>query len=267
MTLAPEKTDLDSGRVVAIAGPVVDVEFPPHALPEINHAVEMEVFDGKTGYEWFAEAAGPDVIFTLDVAWAARGKQNTINRALGIEEEVQAEFKAIPLVEGDAFLLTSDGVTRHLADQELEELLGQGLKNLGVRREDVVIATQVYGEMGPGPHGRRASRGHILDSLKASLKRLQTDHIDLYQIHGWDAATPMEETLDALDNLVRRGLVRYIGLSNWAAWQVAKAQGIAERKGSAKIASGPVSTCLSSNSAKRSKNWIRVVDASSRLAG
>jgi aryl-alcohol dehydrogenase-like predicted oxidoreductase len=118
-----------------------------------------------------------------------------------------------------------------------EQILGQSLRNLGIPRHEVTIATKVLGRMTPGVNGAGASRGHIHDQVEASLKRLQTDHIDLYQIHGWDAATPMEETLDALDNLVRRGLVRYIGLSNWAAWQVAKAQGIAERKGNAKIAS------------------------------
>ncbi|MES2443036.1 MAG: aldo/keto reductase [Pseudomonadota bacterium] len=118
-----------------------------------------------------------------------------------------------------------------------EAILGQSLRNLGIRREEVTIATKVLGRMHPGPNGAGASRGHINDQVEASLKRLQTDHIDLYQVHGWDAVTPMEETLEALDNLVRRGLVRYIGLSNWAAWQVAKAQGIAERKGAARIAS------------------------------
>ena len=112
-----------------------------------------------------------------------------------------------------------------------EELLGQSLKNLGVRREDVVIATKVYGEMGPRPNDRGASRGHIMDSVKASLKRLQTDHIDLYQIHANDTVTPIEETLRALDDLVRQGHVRYVGVSNWQAWKIAKALGISERMG------------------------------------
>jgi aryl-alcohol dehydrogenase-like predicted oxidoreductase len=110
-----------------------------------------------------------------------------------------------------------------------EEITGQALRNLKVRREDVVIATKVFGETGTGPNTRGASRNHILDGVKASLKRLQLDHIDLYQIHGFDPATPMEETLRALDQLVRHGHVRYIGVSNWAAWQIAKALGIAER--------------------------------------
>ncbi len=97
-----------------------------------------------------------------------------------------------------------------------EEITGQALKNLGIRREEVVLATKVLGPMGEGPNDRGLSRGHILDQVKASLKRLGTDHIDLYQVHGWDAATPIEETLRALDDLVRQGHVRYIGVSNWA---------------------------------------------------
>jgi aryl-alcohol dehydrogenase-like predicted oxidoreductase len=112
-----------------------------------------------------------------------------------------------------------------------ERALGQALKNLGVARTDVVIATKVFGETGPGPNDRGASRGHIMDSVQMSLERLQTDHIDLYQIHGADSVTPIEETLRALDDLQRQGLVRYVGVSNWAAWRIAKALGISEAKG------------------------------------
>jgi aryl-alcohol dehydrogenase-like predicted oxidoreductase len=116
-----------------------------------------------------------------------------------------------------------------------EQMTGQALKNLKLPRESVVVATKVFGDTTPGPNGRGASRGHILDGVKASLQRLQLDHIDLYQIHGFDVATPIEETLRALDQLVRHGHVRYIGVSNWAAWQIAKALGIAERLGLARI--------------------------------
>jgi len=110
-----------------------------------------------------------------------------------------------------------------------EQITGQALKNLKVPRESVVIATKVFGETGPAANARGNSRGHILDGVKASLKRLQLDHIDLYQIHGFDPATPIEETVRALDQLVRQGHVRYVGVSNWAAWQIVKALGIAER--------------------------------------
>ncbi|MFD0982079.1 aldo/keto reductase [Tropicimonas aquimaris] len=118
-----------------------------------------------------------------------------------------------------------------------EEILGQSLRNLGVAREDVVIATKVHGPMGEGPNARGSSRGHIMDQAKASLKRMQIDHIDLYQIHGFDPATPIVETLEALDTLVRHGHVRYLGLSNWAAWQIVKAVGIAEARQLAPIVS------------------------------
>ena len=113
-----------------------------------------------------------------------------------------------------------------------EEITGRALKNLGVAREDVVVATKGFGRVGsaPGPNRVGASRAHILAACKASLKRLGLDHVDLYQLHGFDALTPIEEMLEALDVLVRHGHVRYVGVSNWAAWQVAKALGIAERR-------------------------------------
>jgi aryl-alcohol dehydrogenase-like predicted oxidoreductase len=118
-----------------------------------------------------------------------------------------------------------------------EQITGQAIKNIGLKREDVVLATKVLGPMGSGPNDRGASRGHIMDQVKASLTRLGTDHIDLYQIHGWDALTPIEETVRALDDLVRQGHIRYVGVSNWAAWQIAKALGISERLGLARFES------------------------------
>jgi aryl-alcohol dehydrogenase-like predicted oxidoreductase len=118
-----------------------------------------------------------------------------------------------------------------------EQITGQALKNLKIPRESVVIATKVFGETGPGANQRGNSRSHILDGVKASLKRLQVEHIDLYQIHGFDPATPIEETVRALDQLVRHGHVRHVGVSNWAAWQIVKALGIAERLGLARFES------------------------------
>ncbi|MGI4984784.1 MAG: aldo/keto reductase [Janthinobacterium lividum] len=112
-----------------------------------------------------------------------------------------------------------------------EEITGQALKNLKIPRDDVVVATKVFSETGKGPNARGSSRYHIIDGVKASLKRLQLDHIDLYQLHGFDPATPIEETLGALDTLVKHGHVRYIGVSNWAAWQIVKALGISEHRG------------------------------------
>ncbi|WP_251863588.1 aldo/keto reductase [Achromobacter sp. Marseille-Q4962] len=118
-----------------------------------------------------------------------------------------------------------------------EIMTGQALRELGVARDDVVLATKVSGQTGPGPNARGNSRRHIMEGVKQSLARLQTDYIDLYQIHGFDPATPIEETVAALDDLVRQGHVRYVGVSNWAAWQIMKALGIAERRGWAGFAS------------------------------
>jgi aryl-alcohol dehydrogenase-like predicted oxidoreductase len=119
-----------------------------------------------------------------------------------------------------------------------EIITGQALKDLNIPREDVVLATKVFGATASGTRNSRGnSRYHIMDAVKASLKRLQTDHIDLYQIHGFDAVTPIEETVRALDTLVQQGHVRYVGVSNWAAWQITKALGIAERYGLARFAS------------------------------
>ena len=116
-----------------------------------------------------------------------------------------------------------------------EEMLGQSLKNLGIARKDVVLATKVFGRTGPGRNDIGASRGHILDAVDASLKRLGTDYIDLYQIHGNDAVTPIEETLRALDTLVQQGKVRYIGASNWEAWKLSRAITMSELKGLARF--------------------------------
>ncbi|MGC1304110.1 MAG: aldo/keto reductase [Caulobacteraceae bacterium] len=141
----------------------------------------------------------------------------------------QAEVDAVigrALAAGVNFIDTADVYSFG----QSERLVGQALKNLGVARKDVVIATKVYSQMGPGPNDRGASRGHIMDSIHASLERLQTDHVDLYQIHGNDTVTPVEETLRALDDLTRQGLVRYIGVSNWAAWKIAKALGLSEAR-------------------------------------
>jgi aryl-alcohol dehydrogenase-like predicted oxidoreductase len=123
------------------------------------------------------------------------------------------------------------------ANGRSEEILGRSLKNLGVSRTDVVIATKVASAMGNGPNDRGTSRGHIINECRASLGRLGLAHIDLYQIHAFDSATPIEETLEALDTLVRAGDVRYIGLSNWAAWQIMKAIGITRARNLAPITS------------------------------
>jgi aryl-alcohol dehydrogenase-like predicted oxidoreductase len=121
------------------------------------------------------------------------------------------------------------------SEGESEGQLGQALRDLGVKREDVIIATKVRGRMGPGPNAVGLSRGHIMDQVAASLKRLGLDHIDLYQVHSFDPVTPLEETLRALDDCVSRGFVRTIGCSNFAAWQIMKALAISDKRGYARF--------------------------------
>ena len=108
-----------------------------------------------------------------------------------------------------------------------EEIVGKALKG---RRDEVVLATKVHGEMGPGPNDRGNSRGHIMRQVEASLRRLQTDYIDLYQIHRPDPTTPIEETLRALDDLVHQGKVRYLGSSTFAAWELVESYWVSDRQ-------------------------------------
>ena len=115
------------------------------------------------------------------------------------------------------------------AEGRSEQLLGQSIRNLSIARKDIVIASKFYGATGTAPNDRGASRAHIIDAVAASLRRMQIEYIDLYQIHGFDPVTPFEETFRALEDLVQRGLVRYLGCSNWPAWQIMKALGVCER--------------------------------------
>src|SRR5919205_74309 len=109
-----------------------------------------------------------------------------------------------------------------------EDILGEAIRG---RRDRVLLATKARMPMGDGPNEAGLSRHHLIRSCEASLRRLGVDHIDLYQVHEWDGATPLEETLDALDHLVRSGKVRYIGCSNYAGWHLMKALGISEQRG------------------------------------
>ncbi|PHN04774.1 aldo/keto reductase [Flavilitoribacter nigricans] len=118
-----------------------------------------------------------------------------------------------------------------------EEMTGKAIRNLGLDRKSLVIATKVRGTMGEGPNQTGLSRGHIIQQVEDSLRRLDTDYIDLYQIHGFDPFVPLEETLRALDDLVRSGKVRYIGCSNLAAWHIMKALAYSEHRNLAKFVS------------------------------
>src|SRR5580693_7070454 len=148
-----------------------------------------------------------------------------------VEQQGATALVERALAAGVNFIDTADVYS----EGQSEVLLGQALRDLAVKREDVIIATKVRGRTGPGPNDVGLSRGHIMDAVAASLKRLQLEHIDLYQIHGFDAVTPIEETLRALDDLVSRGLVRTIGCSNLAAWQIMKALGVSYARGFARF--------------------------------
>lgn len=156
--------------------------------------------------------------------WAAVGRMEQAT----VDEVVKTSFE-----RGVNFLDTADVYS----DGRSEIMTGVALRNLGLAREQFVLATKVLGRMGPGPNEAGLSRAHILSAVDASLKRLQLEYIDLYQIHGRDPLTPLEETLDALDACVRAGKVRYVGLCNLAAWEIAKALGISERRALARFES------------------------------
>jgi aryl-alcohol dehydrogenase-like predicted oxidoreductase len=118
---------------------------------------------------------------------------------------------------------------------QAETTLGQSLKNLSIARKDLVIATKFSGRVGGGRNDVGASRGHIMDAVDASLRRLQTDYIDLYQLHNTDLVTPIEETLRAMDTLISQGKIRYSGVCNMHAWRIMQALGVSEMKNLAKV--------------------------------
>lgn len=153
-------------------------------------------------------------------------------RLMGEVQQAEADAMVARALEAGINVIDTADV---YAGGKSESITGTALKNLGVRRSDVVLATKAYAATGTGPNDRGASRGHLMDAVAASLKRLGTDYIDLYQLHGFDAVTPVEETMRALDDMVRRGMVRYVGISNARAWQVMKANGIAESRGWARF--------------------------------
>ena len=128
-----------------------------------------------------------------------------------------------------------------------EEIVG---KALGGRRDDVLLATKVHMPMGDGPNDAGLSRHHVIRACEASLRRLGTDYVDLYQVHEWDGHTPLEETLGALDLLVRSGKVRYVGASNYAAWQLMKALGIADKAGLPRFVSQQIHYTLQARDAE-----------------
>jgi 1-deoxyxylulose-5-phosphate synthase len=144
-----------------------------------------------------------------------------------LDEEQALPFVKRALEAGINFFDTADVYSVGKS----EEVLGNTLKTCGVKRESVVIATKVFNPMSDDVNDRGLSRKHILDSIDRSLSRLKMEYVDLYQIHRWDYATPIEETMDALNDVVKSGKTRYIGASSMFAWQFAKAQCTADQHG------------------------------------
>ena len=154
------------------------------------------------------------------------GGGNRGNHAWSLGEEESRPFIKRALEAGINFF---DTANRYSLGNS-EEILGRAIKDFA-RRDEVVIATKVYGRMRPGPNGAGLSRKAIMAEIDASLRRLGTDYVDLYQVHRWDYDTPIEETLEALHDVVKAGKTRYIGASSMHAWQFARALGTAERHG------------------------------------
>lgn len=150
------------------------------------------------------------------MTFGAKGRFKDIG---GVEQKDADDLMKTVLDAGVNFIDTANVYSEGLS----EEITGKAIKNSGVSRDKIILATKARGTMGEGPNEKGLSRKHIIDQVEASLKRLDTDYIDLYQIHSNDPLTPIGETLRALDDLVRSGKVRYIGASNVAAWQLMKA--------------------------------------------
>ncbi len=181
---------------------------------------------GKTGL-YVSELCLGTMTFGGKGYWTAIGK-------LGSKQVEELIGTAID--RGINFLDTADVYS----EGESERLVGQALKSLARPREQLVVATKVRGRVGPGINEVGLSRAHILASIDHSLQRLGLDHVDLYQIHGFDPATPIEETIRALDDVVRSGKARYVGFSNLPAWVASKALTYATERGFARFESGQV---------------------------
>lgn len=156
-----------------------------------------------------------------------------LSHVAGLEQAAATALVRQAFDSGVNFVDTADIYSLGMS----EVMTGEALRSLGISRSEMVIATKGYARMGKGPNAAGASRKHLMDAIDASLARLGMDHVDLYQLHGWDPQVPLDETLRALDDIVRSGRARYVGVSNWAAWHVAKAQGIAALRGWERLAS------------------------------
>src|ERR1700743_2110233 len=154
--------------------------------------------------------------------------ENFFGGAIGtLDQKASTKLVGRSVAAGVNFIDTADAYS--LGQSEI--MTGQAIRDLAIPRSEIVLATKVFARMGQGVNEIGASRGHIMDGVAKSLDRLKMDYIDLYQIHQTDLITPVEETMRALDDLVRQGMVRYIGVSHWTAWRIMKANAIAGARG------------------------------------
>jgi aryl-alcohol dehydrogenase-like predicted oxidoreductase len=192
---------------------------------------------GRTGL-WVSE------VCLGTMTWGGKGFWEVIGQIgqEGVNDQLKQSLDA-----GVNFIDTANVYHEGLSEQ----LLGTAIHALGVPRHHLVLATKVRGRMGDTPNATGLTRAHILHEVDESLRRLQTDYIDLYQIHGRDPLTPLDETLRALDDLVRAGKVRYLGVSNHAAWQIMQALGLSERHGWSRFESIQAYYCIAGRDLER----------------
>ena len=164
-------------------------------------------------------------VSSLTLGTMTFGGQGDFGKVVGATDVAGARRQVDMCLEAGVNLFDTADI---YSDGRSEEVLGEAIKG---RRDDLLLATKVRMPAGEGPNDTGLSRIHIVRQCERSLKRLGTDHIDLYQVHEWDGLTPLEETLEALDTLVRSGKVRYVGSSNYSGWQLMKALGVSERLG------------------------------------
>src|ERR671917_183499 len=193
---------------------------------------EPEVYERTIAMDYVRLGRSGLEVSRLCLGCMTYGTPDRGNHPWTLDEEQSRPFIKRALELGITFFDTANVYS----DGTSEEIVGRALNDFA-RREEVVIATKVHGRMRPGPNGAGLSRKAILAEIDASLRRLGTDYVDLYQIHRWDYGTPIEETLEALTDVVRAGKARYVGASSMYAWQFAKALAVSERNGWARFVS------------------------------
>jgi aryl-alcohol dehydrogenase-like predicted oxidoreductase len=158
-------------------------------------------------------------------------------KVVGEQDQGQADALVKAAVDGGVNFFDTANV---YSSGQSEAILGQAIDNLGLQRDQIVVATKAHGRMGPGVNEAGLSRANLLSAIDKSLKRLKLDHVDLYQTHGYDPLTPIEETMEALNDIVRSGKARYVGFCNLPAWLVVKANAFAQARGWARYESAQV---------------------------